>query len=140
MADYKELFGKMADRVRETAGGSVLDVYARGADRAKAFGQTAKLTVALNRDCEELRRVYAEIGKLYYEQAKAAPEGFFAPLFEQADRLDASIRATRAEIDALKSSFSPAADGDIEVEIGDFDDIVSATEAEGMAGSDRHGD
>ncbi len=137
MADYKDIlsgtFGKLADKVKETASSSgVLDVYAQGASRAKAFGQLTKLTLELNGEHEELQRIYTEIGRLYFEQAKDAPEGFFVPLFEQANRVTDSIRAKRAKIDELKEHYGVTEQGDINVEIGDFDDVVSATEADGM--------
>ena len=137
MADYKDIlngtFGRLADKVKETASSTgVLDVYAQGAGRAKAFGQMTRLTLELNGEHEELQRIYAEIGRLYYEQAKDAPEGFFAPLFEQADRVTGSIRAKRAKIDELKEHYGVTEQSDINVEIGDFDDVVSATEADGM--------
>lgn len=137
MADYKDILngtlGKLAGRVKEAADSSgVLDVYAQGANRAKAFGQLTKLTLELNGDHEELQRIYAEIGRLYFEQAKDTPEGFFVPLFEQANRVSGNIRAKRAKIDELKENYGVSEQSDIDVEIGDFDDVVSATEADGM--------
>ena len=133
MADYKDLFGKLADKVKDAAETSgVIDVYAQGASRAKAFGQLTKLTVELGREHEELRRIYAEIGRLYYEQNMAAPEGVFVPLFEQAGRVTDGIRERRARIEALKESSGLTEQDGIDVEIGDFDDVVSATEADGM--------
>jgi len=133
MADYKDLFGKLAGKVKDVAETSgVMDVYAQGASRAKTFGQLTKLTVELNREHEELKRIYAEIGRLYYEQANAAPEGVFVPLFEQAGRVTDGIRERRAKIDALKESAGLTVQDDIDVEIGNFDDVVSATEADGM--------
>lgn len=137
MADYKDIlsgtFGRLADKVKETASSSgVLDVYAQGASRARAFGQLTKLTLELNGEHEELQRIYTEIGRLYFEQAKGAPEGFFVPLFEQADRVSDSIRAKRTKIDELKEHYGVTEQSDIDVEIGDFDDVVSATEADGM--------
>lgn len=133
MADYKDLFGKLASKVKDVAETSgVMDVYAQGASRAKAFGKLTKLTVELNREQEELRDIYTEIGRLYYEQAKTAPQGVFVPLFEQADRVTGSIRERRAKIDELKDSSGLSGQDDIDVEIGDFDDVVSATEADGM--------
>ena len=137
MADYKDIlsgtFGKVVGKVKEAADSSgVLDVYTRGTDRARAFGSVAKLSLELNGDYEELNRVYAEIGKLYFEQAREKPEGFFVPLFEQAGKIGAGIREKRAKIDALKERFGEAAGHDIDAEIGDFDDIVSAAEKEAM--------
>lgn len=138
MADYKDILngtlGKLAGKVKDAADSSgVLDVYAQGANRARAFGQIAKLSLELNSEHEELNRIYTEIGRLYYEQAKAAPEGFFVPLFEQATRVTGRIQEKRAKIEALRDEAGIAGESDIEVEIGDFDEIVSATEADGMA-------
>ena len=137
MADYKDILsgtiGKLAGKAKEAANASgVLDVYAQGTNRAKALGQIAKLSLELNGEHEELKRIYTEIGRLYFEQAREAPEGFFVPLFEQANRVSGNIRAKRAKIDELKENYGVSGQSDIDVEIGDFDDVVSATEADGM--------
>ena len=129
MADYKDMLKSIAGKVREAADSSgVTEVYAKGAGRARAFGQMTKLNLDSNRDLEELKRVYAEIGRLYYEQAKDSPEGFFVPLFEQAGRLTEAVRSRQREIDALKAQFAegsaPAAG------IDDFDAVVSQAERE----------
>ena len=145
MADYKELISgtlgtlsRLGGKVKDVAVNTgVTDVYAKGADRAKAFAQITRLTLALNGEHEELKRVYAEIGRLYFEQAKAAPEGFFVPLFEQANRVTGKIRDKRAKIEALRSEAGIAGEPDIEVEFGDFDDVVSATEADGAGTGDK---
>ena len=78
-----------------------------------------------------------EIGRLYYEQAKDAPEGFFAPLFAQAEEICGRIAAKEDEINSLKADVAAATgcdEADIDVEIGEFDDfdnIVDATEDDG---------
>ena len=119
----------LAAKAKDAADASgVTGVYAKGAERAKAFGQITKLTLDSNRDLEELQRVYAEIGRLYFEQAKDSPEGFFAPLFEQAERLREAVRSRQRELDALKAQFaegSAPASG-----IDDFDAVVSQAERE----------
>ena len=153
MADYKDiitgtinnLVGKakefaqsdtvsqFVDKVKDTAeNNSVRDIYTQGADRAKSYGRIAKLSLEINGESQELNRVFTEIGKLYYEQAKDAPGGFYAGLFSQAQVLAEGIAAKEAEIRALKAEFAEAGGGpDIDVEIGDFEDIVSATEKDG---------
>ena len=109
--------------------GTVRGVYERGAERTKAYARIAKLNLELNRESEELRRVYTEIGRLYFEQAREKAEGFFAPLFAQAETSAAKLRSVENEIAALKEAvFEEKAEKDIEVEIGAFDDIVSADE------------
>ena len=111
-------------------------MYQKGAGRAKSYARIARLTLDLNSQAEELRKVYTEIGKLYFEQAKDKPEGFFAPLFAQAGSLMADMKSKETELAALKDSLkAEEAEKDIEVEITeeteDFAAVVDATEAAG---------
>ena len=137
MADYKDIIkgtlSSIAGKVKEVAeSGTVRDIYDKGASRAKAYSRIAKLTLEMNGESEELKRVYTEIGKLYYEQAKDAPEGFFAPLFSQVKEISDSILAKEEEINAMKAEFeAEAAAKDIEVEVCAFDEVVDATESDG---------
>ena len=142
MADYKDIISgtinSIVGKVKEVAeSGAVRDIYEHGANRAKSYGRIAKLALELNGENEELKRVYTEIGRLYYEQAKDAPEGFFAPLFAQAEEICGRIAAKEDEINALKADVAAATgcdEADIDVEIGEFDDfdnIVDATEDDG---------
>ena len=137
MADYKDIIagtiGNIVGKVKEVAeSGTVRDIYDKGASRAKSYTRIAKLTLEMNGESEELKRVYTEIGKLYYEQAKDAPEGFFAPLFSQVKEISDSILAKEEEINAMKAEFeAECAAKDIDVEIGEFDDIVDATASDG---------
>ena len=142
MADYKDIISgtinSIVGKVKEVAeSGTVRDIYENGANRAKSYGRIAKLALELNGENEELKRVYTEIGRLDYEQAKDAPEGFFAPLFAQAEEICGRIAAKEDEINALKADVAAATgcdEADIDVEIGEFDDfdnIVDATEDDG---------
>ena len=142
MADYKDIISgtinSIVGKVKEVAeSGAVRDIYENGASRAKSYGRIAKLALELNGENEELKRVYTEIGRLYYEQAKDAPEGFFAPLFAQAEEICGRITAKEDEINSLKADVAAATgcdEADIDVEIGEFDDfdnIVDATEDDG---------
>lgn len=109
--------------------GAVREAYARGAERTKAYARMAKLTMELNSESDELRKIYTEIGRLYFEQSGGSAEGFFAPLFAQARETAGKIRSRQDEIDALRAEVMPGgAEKDIEVEIGAFDDVVSADE------------
>ena len=128
----------LMEKVKSAAEESgVARVYEDGVSRTKAYAKIARLTLAVNGDHEELKRVYAEIGKLYYEQAKDAPEGYFAPLFEQAAELSVAIDSKQAEIQALKDEVGLNRTGNgEEVEIADFEQIVSETENDG-AGEEK---
>lgn len=109
--------------------GAVREAYARGTERTKAYGRMAKLSMDVNREREELRKIYTEIGKLYYEQKQNSAEGFFAPLFAQAGETAGRIISLEDELHALREEVLPdGAEKDIEVEIGAFDEIVSAEE------------
>ncbi len=149
MADYKDMLGRVADKAKELAGsesvgrvvdrlretaanGGVREIYSQGANRAKMYGRIARLTLERNGDNTELGRVYAEIGRLYFEQHRDDPEGAFAPLFAQAKALTDRILAKEEEIEALRAEAGSAkGEPDIEVEIADFEAVVDATEADG---------
>ena len=137
-------------KVKEAAEGStVKEVYDQGASRVKSYGRIAKLSLEMNGDYEELKRVYTEIGKLCYDQFKDAPEGFFAPLFAQVEEISARIERSEAEIEAMKAEAGCQEEPDISVEIvadsvedaaeeykaaaEEFQNIVDATETEGSA-------
>ena len=137
-------------KVKEAAEGStVKEVYEQGASRVKSYGRIAKLSLEMNGDYEELKRVYTEIGKLCYDQFKDAPEGFFAPLFAQVEEISARIERSEAEIEAMKAETGCQEEPDISVEIvadsvedaaeefkaaaEEFQNVVDATETEGSA-------
>ena len=142
MADYKELFGSLVNKAKDVMESTgVTEVYQKGASRTKAYGRIARLTLDTNSQAEELRKVYTEIGRLYFEQARENPEGVFAPLFAQAGKLMDELKAKEDELEELKRSLgAEAEEKDIEVEItqdiDEFDQVVSATEAEGKGGED----
>lgn len=137
-------------KVKEAAESStVKEVYEQGASRVKSYGRIAKLSLEMNGDYEELKRVYTEIGKLCYDQFKDAPEGFFAPLFAQVEEISARIERSEAEIEAMKAEVGCQEEPDISVEIvadsvedaaeefkaaaEEFQNVVDATETEGSA-------
>ena len=157
MSDYKDFVGTILSRAKDLAESEavngmvarvkdaaqntgITDVFEKGSQRARSFGNATKLTVELNRDYKELERVFCEIGKLYYEQASSSPEGFFAPLFEQVEAIRTSIAAREAEIEAYKASFETQAatgttpnDMDLNTRIDDFESIVDQTETDGSS-------
>ncbi|HIR86959.1 MAG TPA: hypothetical protein IAC00_07435 [Candidatus Limivicinus faecipullorum] len=115
----KEAAGDTVSKVKEAAEGStVKEVYEQGASRVKSYGRIAKLSLQVNGEYEELRRVYTEIGKLCYDRHKDAPEELFAPLFSQVEEIGSRIKSMEDEIEAVKVEVSGAGDdGDITVEV-----------------------
>ena len=143
MANYKELLGSLVNKAKDAMESSgVTEVYQKGASRTRAYSRIARLTLDLNGQADELRKVYTEIGKLYFEQATDDPQSFFAPLFAQAGKLREEMKAKETELEALKESLKEEKEEekDIEVEITeevqDFDRVVEATENEGKGGED----
>lgn len=129
MADYRDIINgtlnSIVNKVKDVAeSGTVRGIYDKGTSRAKAYARIAKLTLELNGANEELKKIYTEIGRLYYEQAKDAPEGFFASLFSQIETVSEEMNAKQEEIEAIKADIEASAK-DIDVEVGEFDDIVS---------------
>lgn len=144
MADYKDIIAgtikNLAGKVKDVAESStVRGIYEHGAERAKAYGSIAKLTLEISGDTEELRRAYTEIGKLYFEQARENPEGFFAPLFEKVEEINARIHSNEDAIAELKEQITAEGEADISVDIdistdddaADFDEVVDSTSADG---------
>ncbi|MBR5342294.1 MAG: hypothetical protein IK149_00190 [Oscillospiraceae bacterium] len=139
MSSYRDIINgtlqNLADKMKEVSESSgVKDFYSRGAERAKGYARVAKLSLEINGESEELRKVYTEIGKLYFEQNEAAPGPLYEGLFAQAEKLRASLRSKEDEIRARREDFEAAQaekSGEVEVEIGDFEDIVNATESDG---------
>ena len=125
----------IVDKVKVAAENSpVRDIYEPVAGKAKAYGGIAKLSLEINGGREELKRVYAEIGQLYFEQTKDAPEGFYTGLFKRAEAIMADISAKEELLASLKAEVAPAAaesEADIEVEIAEFEEVVDETAADG---------
>lgn len=137
MSNYKDIItgtlNTLVGKAKEVAeNGTVRGIYEQGTSRAKSYARIAKLGLEVNGDTEELRRVYTEIGKLYFDENENDPQGFFAPLFQQVRELKDRIEAKNEEIAAIKAETEAQAGmSDIDVEIGDFEDIVSSTEDDG---------
>ena len=142
MADYKELLGALVNKARDVMDSSgVTEVYQKGASRTRAYSRIARLTLELNGQADELRKVYTEIGKLCFEQERENPSGLFVPLFSQAEKLLEDLKSKEAELASLKEGLKEEAEEkDIEVEITeeiqDFDQVVNATETEGKGGGE----
>ena len=82
----------LGSKVREvTESERVRGLYEQGAERVKNVAKAARLTLDSSRDSAELKKVYAEIGKLYFEENRSAPELLYAGLFSQAEELLAEL-------------------------------------------------
>lgn len=128
MADYKSIIkgtvnfiGSKAKEITEN--GSVKELYDRSSTTARCYANIAKLTVLINGELEEQKKVFTEIGKLYYSEHAGEAEGFYAPLFEQLQQIDAKIEHMRIELEAAKEAVEAArSENGITVEFEDITD------------------
>lgn len=136
MADYKDIIvgtiKNLAGKVKDVAESStVRGLYEHGAERAKSYGAIAKLTLEISGDTEELKRAYTEIGKLYFEENRENPDGFYQALFANVEEINARIHANEDAINEIKAQIEAENAADIDVEVGSFEDIVDSTAADG---------
>lgn len=136
MADYKDIIAgtikSLAGKVKDVAeSNTVRGLYEHGAERAKAYGAIAKLSLEISGDTEELKRAYTEIGKLYFEENRENPEGFYQALFANVEEINARIHANEDAINEIKAQIEAEDAADIDVEVGSFEDIVDSTAADG---------
>ena len=118
MADYKDIItgtlNNIVGKVKEVAdSGAIKDIYEHGAKRAKSYGQMAKLSLEINGDSEDLKRVYAEIGRLYYETYRDTADAFLAELCQQVTDANAHVAEMEAQMDELRAAareYRPAPD------------------------------
>ena len=117
--------GKAADSTRDVAGkaaGATRDFAEKAADKAKAGARIAKLNVEISAEKDNMKKTFIEIGKLYYETYKDAPEGFFIQLCEEIALAEQNIAEKQAEIEDLKT-----ADEDDSIEV-EFEELMADEE------------
>ena len=134
--DFNELKDKFLSKLGQTAdtakdfagkaGDGVKDFAEKAADKAKAGGRIAKLTMEISSEKETMKKAYLEIGRLYYEAHKDAPEGFFLQLCEEVALAEKNIADKEAEIAALKEEFGGKGEPDVAVE---FEEVVEQEES-----------
>lgn len=127
MADYKSMIkgtisavGKKAKDYVES--GALRDAYDRSSTTARCYANIAKLNLQINGELEEQKKVFVEIGRLYFDQHRNDPEDYFVPLFEELVAMDQKIEALRTELYEAKASIAAAKEKTLEVEIIDFKD------------------
>ena len=126
----KDIAGKTADCAKDFAGKTAdraKDIAVKTADATKGVARIAKLNVEISSEKETLKKAYAELGRLYYENHHSEPDCFFAQICDEITLSLENIAAKEAEIAALKADIKGTDDeADIDVE---FEAIVEEEEA-----------
>ena len=87
------------------------DLAQAGVAQSKRLAEIAKLKTANMGEEDAIKKAYIEIGKAYYAQNAAAPEGPYAAACEKITAAKAAIEANNERIAELKET------GDDEVEV-----------------------
>lgn len=126
MATYKSILKGTVNAIGAKAkdlieNGAVREAYDKGTTAAKSYANIAMLTLKINGELEEEKEVFAEIGRLYYEQSGGVASGDYAPLYEKLWEIEQKIDSMRAELSAAKSAVDELkASRGVEVEIVDY--------------------
>jgi hypothetical protein len=125
--DFKERASIFAAATAKKAKG--LAVYA--ATKTKQLSRVAKLNVDIASQKDTIKSAYAEIGRLYYEAHKDAPEGFYLQLCQEIDTAQEAIDAMEAEIAQLKEEAAKKAQQASQpAQDADFESVVDEAEAD----------
>lgn len=112
MKDYRDILSTLKDKVTDVAGKAVSDeMRDKVAGAAQAVGERAKyasrmtrLTVDCNAELERVKRTYAEIGRLYYENYRDTADAFLAELCQQVTDANAHVAEMEAQMDELRAA------------------------------------
>ncbi|MDR2357272.1 MAG: hypothetical protein LBD92_04200 [Oscillospiraceae bacterium] len=103
MSNFNELKEKAKATVGAIADVSV-ELYKTAGEKAKLLAKITKLSAEIAREKSAVRRLYGEIGSLYYELHKSDPEARLASQVTDITDAFARIADRQTEIDILKSA------------------------------------
>ena len=133
MSDIGKAAGNTVQGIKKLAHGA--------AHSTKRLGRIAHLNLNIADEKKNIKHLYTDIGRLYYEAHRDDPEGFFVQLFQQLDASMENLEAMEAELGGLKAGSAPvetaaeepaAAGGDAVPETDTDDEAADAGEADGI--------
>lgn len=80
-----------------------MDLAQTGVAKSKQLAEIARLNVAIASEEENLKKVYVEIGKLYYAERGMAPDPAYAALCEKVTASKTTVEEYRTRIAELKT-------------------------------------
>ena len=107
--DFKDTFDTLKDRAT--------DLAQAGVAQSKRLAEIAKLKTANMAEEDTIKKAYLEIGKLYYAEQGAAPDGAFAAACERITASKAVIETNNERIAELKQPGDPEPETQVEVEV-----------------------
>ena len=106
--DFKSTFESLKDRAT--------DLAQAGVAQSKRLAEIAKLKTANMAEEDAIKKAYIEIGKLYYAEQGATPDGAFAAACEKITASKAVIETNNERIAELKQPGDPEPVVEAEVE------------------------
>lgn len=117
--EFMDKAGELATKAAEKA----KDLASAAAVRTKRVSRVAKLNMDISGQKDTIKKAYRDLGKLYYELHRDAPEPALAPLCQQIDTAKAAAAAMEDEIAAIRQE----AAGSDEAQDADFASVVDQT-------------
>ena len=106
--DFKNTFENLKDRA--------VDLAQAGVAQSKRLAEIAKLKAANMAEEDAIKKAYMEIGKLYYAEQGASPDGAFAAACEKITASKAVIETNNERIAELKQPGDPEPEVEAEIE------------------------
>ena len=115
MAKFEDLKNKVMSTVGQIIEKSA-DIYETAEEKAKYIAKTTKIKAEIAKDNSEIKKLYADLGSLYYCLNKDNPDEALAQLCSEIKDLSDKVEMKQRELDALAAQ---AAEKDIVVDITD---------------------
>lgn len=100
--DFKDTLDTLKDKA--------VDLAQAGVAQSKRLAEIARLKMANMSEEDAMKRAYIEIGRLYYAEQGAAPDGAYAAACERITAAKAAIETNKERIAQLKQPGDPAED------------------------------
>lgn len=125
MIDFEDIKQKAVDVITvlsDKAG----EVYTKAEGKTKELAKTTQLSAEVVREKNNIKKLTAELGSLYYQLYKDNPTEEAAQLCAEITAANANIEALQKQIDEIKAAGK--CDDDVEVEIMTEDDACCCGE------------
>ena len=94
----------------DTLKDKAVDLAQAGVAQSKRLAEIARLKVANMSEEDAVKKAYLEIGRLYYAEQGAAPDGAYAAACQRITAAKEAIEANKARIAELKQPGDPSED------------------------------
>lgn len=119
--DFRSTFENLKDRAT--------DLAQAGVAQSKRLAEIAKLKTANMAEEDAIKKAYIEIGKLYYAEKGATPDGAFAAACEKITASKAVIETNNERIAELKQPGDPEPEVEVEAEEVKAEEVEAAPAA-----------